>query len=363
MNKIGLILIILISFTETNAQDNMRYSCRYSTTSHRLLRLEEKYSKLLAVEKNSFYDPMYQKIDLLIDSAKIRLKKIISKDSIIPYDIALKILATIDSILTEQYFLVCIKVEKLSDALTSKSRKDFKCVEYLQGYRSEFVKIHPTSKYYGIDCDLGAFLYLSIGEMLKLPLYVVEVPGHNFIRWQFPDKTYINWDNNSGKSYSDDAFRQGDTPTISKSFTPKEERLNHFLTNLSQNDITGYYLSIIAIELSHQGRYSETEQLYLQAIAYRPYDALSSNNLSWMYVTVAQFKNAEIYQKAYKLSVKVDSLAPKEIEYRDTYSCACAAIGKFNEAIIIEKKARNKVKRIEGYKLKKSCLDLGERIW
>lgn len=82
-----------------------------------------------------------------------------------------------------------------------------------------------------------------------------------------------------------------------------------------------------------------------------------------MYVTVPEFKNKVKYQEAYRLSRKIDSLLPSEIEYRDTYSCTCAAVGLFEKAIEVEKTARNKPIRLEGFKHKKTCLDLGETIW
>lgn len=82
-----------------------------------------------------------------------------------------------------------------------------------------------------------------------------------------------------------------------------------------------------------------------------------------MYLTVPQFKNSKTSQRAYQLSTKVDTLMPREIEYRDTYSCACAAIGDFKKAIEVEKTARNKEKRIKGYLTGKTCLQLGETIW
>ena len=359
MHKYILFFLLVPCIEPVQAQ----YHPIYTTTAHRLLKLEQQYDRGTPQSHRRNYDSMYQKLDALIDTVNVRLSAYLTIHPVPGKPEATYILSTIDSVLTEQYFLVCIPVDKLSDALSPKPLGSFRCNAWLTAYRRQFCKQHLDSRYYGIDCDMGAFLYLSIGEVLHLPIHFIEVPGHNFVRWQFADHTYINWDNNSAGIYTDNDFREGRSPTESKSFTKQEEIRNHFLQNMSQNDITGYYLGIIAAALSHEERYAETEQLYEQSLVYRPYDAISYNNLSWMYLTVAQFKNDSLYTKAYRLSVAADSLLPAEIEYRDTYSCACAAVGLFDKAVQIEKTARNKQKRLEGYQQKKTCLDMGETIW
>lgn len=60
---------------------------------------------------------------------------------------------------------------------------------------------------------------MSIGEVLNFPINMVEVPDYNFVRCEFEDKTYVNWDNNSGQTFTDDYFRKGLTPTSSSVFT------------------------------------------------------------------------------------------------------------------------------------------------
>lgn len=334
------------------------YISRYNTTSHKLLKLEEKYSYLSEAEKRNYYDSKYKKLDELIDVSKIRLGNFTKVQTSSDIDDVTHILKTIDSLLIEQFFIICVRVHRFSDALTPKKMDKFECVKSYHEYGASFYNNYPDSKYYGIDCDLGSLLYLSIGEVLNLPLRFVEVPEHNFIRWEFTDKTYVNWDTNKGRVISDDDYRNG---IGCLSFTRKEEKLNHYLENMNQNEIKGYYLSLIAMLLSDQNRYLESQKLYLQAIEFRPYDALSCNNLSWMYLTEPFFNSDTYYQKAYELSLKVDSLLPKNITYKDTYSCACAGIGDFEKAIQIEKEAKDKKYRIDGYKHKKTCLDLGEK--
>jgi hypothetical protein len=107
----------------------------------------------------------------------------------------------------------------------------------------------------------------------------------------------------------------------------------------------------------------ETEKIYRVAIMAHPYDVLAMNNRSWMYLTLPDFKKPAYDKEAYRLSKLVDQSLPSSIEYRDTYSCACAGAGDFQKAIAVEKTARNKPKRIAGFGKRMTCLDLGETIW
>jgi tetratricopeptide (TPR) repeat protein len=216
-------------------------------------------------------------------------------------------------------------------------------------------------KHHLIDCDLSALIFYSIGEVLNLPIRFVEVPNHNFIRWRFDETSYMNWDNNTARIYSDDDFRRGDSPTSGESFNQEEEENLHYLKDMTIAEISGYYKTIVAGILKNARHYKEAEQYYLEAISERPNGVFALNNLSWMYLTTPAFKNRVSYQKAYNLSKKVDQLHPRSIEYRDTFSCACAAVGRFKKAIKVEKTARNKDERIKAFKERKTCLDLGEQ--
>jgi hypothetical protein len=358
-----LAIFLLTGLSVAGGQAPASYQWKYHTTAQRLLQIEESYSKLTDANKRAYYDPMYQTIDRLIDAAKIRLAPYTKPGQTIDSAKAKLVLQTIDSVLTEQHFIVCIIVDRLSEALTPKKLEQFTCYKYLPGYRREFCERQPDSLYYGVDCDLGAMLYVSIGEVLNFPLKLIEIPAHNFVRWRFADNSYLNFDNNTGLIYSDDSFRNGQTATSSSRFSLAEEKACHFLQDMGEKEVRAYYLTIIGIFISHQGRYAETEQVYKEAIAARPYDVLAMNNLSWMYLTLPDFKKTVYYKEAYRLSKLVDQLLPSSIEYKDTYSCACAGIGDFKKAVTVEKNARDKPKRLVGYNKRMTCLDIGETLW
>ena len=56
-----------------------------------------------------------------------------------------------------------------------------------------------------IDCKDYAVLYYSIGEELNLPLDIVFVPKHFFIRWT-KDGTTFNWETTNNKIMSDEEY-------------------------------------------------------------------------------------------------------------------------------------------------------------
>ncbi len=56
------------------------------------------------------------------------------------------------------------------------------------------------------DCDTFSFLYLAIGDVLNLPLRIVSLPEHTFIRWEFEDGAYCNWETTANAVWTDDDY-------------------------------------------------------------------------------------------------------------------------------------------------------------
>jgi hypothetical protein len=333
-----------------------RYIQKYQTIAHKFIALDEAALKLNEGYRTDHFDSAYHILDRIIARSEAAITAIIKSPSSDNRADAIRILQSIDQVLLEENFVVCIQVENLSAGLTLANPKNLKCYQYRPNGSSTI-----NDKHYCIDCDLSAMIFYSVGEVMHLPINFIEVPGHNFVRWRFSEMDYINWDNNSARTYTDDDFRDGRSPTSNEPFSRKEEENLHYLKDMSATEMEAYYNVIIAGILKNNQHYKEAEQRFLYAINSRPYDALAMNNLSWMYLTVPSFKDSATYQKAYNLSVKVDQLSPKSIEYRDTFSCACAAVGKFDSAIKVEKTARNKPERIKAFEAGKTCLDLGEQ--
>ena len=56
---------------------------------------------------------------------------------------------------------------------------------------------------HGTNCAAYTYLYLGIGEALRLPLRGVAAPDHLFIRWVWGDNRYFNWETTVGELRTD----------------------------------------------------------------------------------------------------------------------------------------------------------------
>jgi hypothetical protein len=54
--------------------------------------------------------------------------------------------------------------------------------------------VKPNGPVYFVDCDIGAMLIISVAQMVGFEVAMVEVPGHNFLRWKSPSGATAGWD-------------------------------------------------------------------------------------------------------------------------------------------------------------------------
>lgn len=388
-NLLLITSLVLLPFANSfinadSIKNQIRYVWRYQTISHQLLKIDEDISSIPEADKYKLFDKKYALLDNLIDSATVTIEVVKKIRFLSAYERAITTLRRIDEVLTRMNFIVCIGTKDLAHALTP-IRIPLGCPIYVvpdsidhsadEFYFSscfnrklqiritksgwEHFRKNRENDYYLIDCDISALLYLSIAEVNNLPIQMVEIPGHNFVRWRIDKGEYINWDNNTARVYADFDFRNGLTATSTTKITPEEEKSNRFMEDMTRHQIKGYYLTLAAETLKERKKFLDAESYYKEAIKLRPYSSHTLNNLSWMYLTIAEFKSEKNYREALRLSKIVDSLSPLDSNFRDTYGCACAAVGDFAKAIELERNAQDDSVQIKGYLNKKTCLDLG----
>ena len=167
------------------------FHAKYNTIAHALLNDEASASD---VTQN-----MYDFIDAVIDEAKVRITK---KP---PYtrDEAISALRAIDEILIGKNVVYPAQldgmglVDQLSDGLRGRVI-NLTEIDDLAKYRhnerrSDHIRQHASEPFYVNDCDTTSFLYLAIAEVIDLPLYLIELPGHNFIRYE-DGATSFDWE-------------------------------------------------------------------------------------------------------------------------------------------------------------------------
>ena len=164
---------------------------KYNTIAHELLNDEASASD---VTQN-----MYDFIDAVIDEAKVR----ITKKPSYTRDEAISMLRTIDEILIGKNVVYPAQldgmglVDQLSDGLRGRVMNPTE-IDALAKYshnerRSDRIRQHASEPFYVNDCDTTSFLYLAIAEVIDLPLYLIELPGHNFIRYE-DGATSFDWE-------------------------------------------------------------------------------------------------------------------------------------------------------------------------
>lgn len=377
--------IITLSSIKSIAQSSISFKDEfgYDYIAKELLKMEEEVSEL---SKDEFAS-MYSLLDSVIQYTSLRIKSLICDTTITERDRAIKILSTIEQSLTQLNFLTVIGTHTFSEGLVKTEFNESRCTiwreikdrrpnDSTKYYRLNCPAIHgpnlflteenlshfktnPSKHYYKIDCDLGAILYVSIGQVNNLPIHLVEANGHDFVRYNYSNEAYVNWDNNSAQVFTDLEFQNGLSPSISSILTDEEVEKGHFLRNLSTKEIIAYhYVNTSRIATQYYNYKKALEHLEL-AVKLRPNSCIALNNLSWLYLTTIELKSDENYKRALSLSKRADELMPRNKINKDTYSCACAAVGKFKQAIKLGEIAGSSYYQINGYRKKRTCLDMG----
>lgn len=397
LKKMFAIILITISFSNCknlekkekvakhkNTNDKSQ-NWKYNTLAHQLLNEEQ----LVSDKPKSDYVPMYKLLDSVIEYNSIEIKPILSDTSLSKKQRAIKILKKIDISLAEMNFTIKIHTSNLSDALVptkfnyskwsslqgvihkrgihrdtfffhnylTKNILNKSIVENIDRYL-HFEKKRPET-YYIVDCDIGALLYLSIAEVNSLNMYLVEVPGHNFVRYYYDDTgNYINWDNNTAKEISNEEYKKGQSFTSNKTLTEQQIKLGRYLQDMSREEVVGYYRTLTAVIAENSGDIISAEKELIKAVKARPYSTLALNNLSWLYITQDKYQEKVYFEKALALSKKVDSIYPMDNNYKDTFACAYASLGDFKMAEKIELQGSKDSTRLAGYRNNKTCYEM-----
>jgi tetratricopeptide (TPR) repeat protein len=106
-----------------------------------------------------------------------------------------------------------------------------------------------------IDCDNYSTIYTAISEVLRLPVIPVYAPNHSFVRFNFNDGTYLNWEPIEGKHYPDAYYI--------KKLNIAEQSIQQgvYLMSLTRKEFIG-------VENNNIGAYLMTLKKFKEAIPY-----------------------------------------------------------------------------------------------
>jgi tetratricopeptide (TPR) repeat protein len=330
-----------------------------NTVAHQIIRMEQ---AALASGDANFDSAAFQAKYDLLDRVLAQARQHISYDPGLTASAqqtaqARRILATIETLLIENNFLLRIPTQYLYEGFTPRPAPQGGY--FATSARRQHYQAHQNELFHHFDCDISAVLYVAIAEELGLPIHMVEVPGHNFVRWRFSPSRYLNWDTNAAREYTDDQYRQGLSLTSGTSFGPALEQAERFLTDMTRDEIIGYFTALTAGIFADRKHFAEAVVQYERAIAARPYSTLPRNNLAWMYLVHAEVKSEDNYRRALELALQVDAIDSSDKNYKDTLACAYAAVGDFGHALQAERQAFSKPEKLTGFATGKTCLDLG----
>ncbi len=225
-------------------------------------------------------------------------------------------------------------------------------------FRRAHALAHSGELFSHVDCDLGSLIYLSIAEAFGLPIRMVEVPQHNFVRWHFSETSYLNWDTNYGfDRYSDAEY------AVRHGVSPEHISSSIYLASLSTTNVDGYFDFCRGLTYEAAKNFAPSVATYRQAISRYPQSPSARNNLAWLYASVNKVQALIPAGDALKFALEACELHRKH-NFLDTLACVYAELGDFHNAIAIEQEAYNQshspgyAQMVEAFKAGRTWMDI-----
>ncbi len=309
------------------------YQRKYDTIAHRLLDSEDGAGEMRVS------GGMHAILDALIGEAQATLK---------PYPAGLPpaeaakfagdALLRIDCILLRHGFVYPGhgQVHLLSDGLTPTMYTDAKALSELKNQphnhrRRAFISARGHGPFYVADCDIAAFVYLAITEVMKYPLKLVDIPLHKFVRWETGPAHWVDFETMDGFVADDAYYRRA------WRIPARFEGRGGVLRSMSEVEVTGAYDALLAMAWSWRGDYARMTELFERSMTRDAVRPLAANNLAWFYATAPK-RELRDGAKARRYAERAAGLLP-DSENLDTLACAHAQNGDFATAIRVEREA------------------------
>ncbi len=234
----------------------------YNTIAHDFLDIEGKAGFRVTASD-------YLLLDEIIDDAKERIDKIKLDKPFAEYedDEAIAVLEKIDDVLKDK------KITYVENELLSR------------GFQ--------TKK---LDCDNCSVIYLSVAEVVGLPLKAVNLPEHMFVRWYFDDGCYLNWETMKRDARSDDYYKK--LGNLSESSI----KTGYFLKGINKKKVYAEAYNGIGIVLRQSGEYEKAIKNYDKALKLNPHSSLAYNNKGFALGHLERYGEAiECFDKALEI--------------------------------------------------------------
>jgi tetratricopeptide (TPR) repeat protein len=137
-----------------------------------------------------------------------------------------------------------------------------------------------------IDCDTYSALYTAIAEILRLPVIPVYAPNHSFVRFNFNDGSYLNWEPIEGKHYPDVYYI--------KKLKIADQSIHQgvYLKSLSRKEFIGVENNNIGAYLFSGKKFREAIPYFDEAIKLNPLFSSAYHNRGSSYYALNQTDKA-----------------------------------------------------------------------
>jgi tetratricopeptide (TPR) repeat protein len=306
------------------AEKAVPFSSQLNTIGHRILVEDQRAQDVPS--------PIFERLDAIIS----RIKKEASIGSVTTVEEAGNALERIERIIIAMNF-VCSIPQFLVHSFAEGLQPQILQLRVIHAPENEIRRphllAHQDELFSHVDCDLSSLLYLSIADVLGLPLRMVEVPQHNFIRWRLSEDHHINWDTNYGfNRYTDNEYAaiHGVTPDLIVKGV--------YLDDLSPENVEGYFHFVRGITFQRGQKLPEAVQEYRLAVRKYPQSPVSYNNIAWLFVSVRTVQQIVTKEEALQLALKACEIHRTDNNL-DTLACVYAEHKDFESAIRIETEA------------------------
>ncbi|WP_202703801.1 hypothetical protein [Flavobacterium sp. UGB4466] len=277
-----------------------------------------------------------------------------------------EIFSMIDSTFTEFNFLYD---NDLSDyhftILTLALREEFSFkyrYTFLNDYRIKYWKDKKDKKCKKIDCDQYCRIYLGITEMLNLPVSIIQIPQHYYLRWNFKNGTHLNWETTTGTL---DHKNSNDSDSHVIQYQENYGN-NYYPYEIKANEVISNYKTLLAdniFEAKPLISITNARELYASAIksSYRRPDLYG--NFVWLHIMNPELS---IYYNFEELKELIDQeiQLEKDVNHYDAKACLYAIKGDFDTALTISnvglKCLNDKNRKIEKAVIHNSCFKLNK---
>ncbi|HXC57402.1 MAG TPA: hypothetical protein VNU97_19030 [Rhizomicrobium sp.] len=319
------------------------YTPRYDTITHRLLDDEKVLGRVTP--------QMYLNLDTVIARSATELERLgpyrpnaRTAEQDMAYGRAA--LHLIDCVLVESGFVYPGHglVPLLSDGLgaTAYADRSELLAQSHNRRRRTYIEQRATSNFYVVDCDIASFLYLAVAQVMHYPLHLVEIPGHDFVRWTVDERHRFDFDTMDGVDETvagdldvDSFYKTHGVPASSLS-------RGHTFADMTENQIVSYYYDAMGLEFLHAPAvdpdYAHMLAAFEQAIRYDRDNPAPYNRVAWFLAAVRP--DAALNPKALAYSTRATALWP-QASFWDTKACVEARRGDFDAATATQRIALN----------------------